>query len=129
VTSNKKEVKDKKLSSNVKKFLEKKEAEERKKAEEAKAKKEKLLDLRRGDKKATRTVNSMLHRTKSANKAVVAEAVNRRDTAHTLAGRDQCDEDDYGYESASARAFFEVSQHVILSSFFPSVWDIFHQSF
>lgn len=49
----------------------------------------------------------MLQRTKSANKAVIAEARNSRDTADTLAGREQCDEDDYGYESSIAQKFYE----------------------
>ena len=34
--------------------------------------------------------------TKSANKAVLDEAVDRKNTAATLSGRRQCDEDDYG---------------------------------
>ena len=38
----------------------------------------------------------MLTKTKSANHSVISEAVNERDTAHTMAGRHQCDEDDYG---------------------------------
>ena len=44
----------------------------------------------------------MLQRTKSSNKSVLADAVNNRDTAHTMHGPDQCDEDDYGYESKAA---------------------------
>ena len=42
-------------------------------------------------------VKRMLTKTKSANHSVISEAVNERDTADTLAGRNQCDEDDYGY--------------------------------
>ena len=34
--------------------------------------------------------------TKSADKSVLREAVDTRDTRHTLNGRKQCDEDDYG---------------------------------
>ena len=35
--------------------------------------------------------------TKSANKAVIEEAVDRKNTSVTLNGRLQCDEDDYGW--------------------------------
>jgi len=110
VTSNKKETRDKKLSSNVKKFLDRKNAEELKKRTEESEKKARLLELRKGNKKSSRAVQSMLVRAKSANKAasVAADAVNRRDTAATLAGRDQCDDDDYGYESAAAKNLYEV---------------------
>ena len=88
--------------------MERQKAEDAAKRKQAKQDTAKLLEMRRGDKKSTRTMNSMLQRTKSANRAVIAEAVNRRDTADTLAGgRNQCDEDDYGYESAAAKKLFE----------------------
>lgn len=45
----------------------------------------------------------MLHMTKSADKSAVSDA---KATAH-VSGREQCDDDDYGYESNAARAFFE----------------------
>lgn len=48
----------------------------------------------------------MLQRTKSSNKAVLADAINNRDTADTMNGAEQCDEDDYGYESKAAQALF-----------------------
>ena len=38
----------------------------------------------------------MVTKNKAVNYSVVPEAVNDRDTADTLAGRHQCDEDDYG---------------------------------
>ncbi|KAJ8942374.1 hypothetical protein NQ318_000354 [Aromia moschata] len=102
----KKEKKARELSVNVKKFLEKKEAEERKKAKEAQKKKEELLALRAQDKKATRRVNVMLKRTKSANQSVIQDAVDNDNTAVTLAGPMQPDEDDYGYVSQEASAFY-----------------------
>ena len=45
--------------------------------------------------------------TKSANKAVISEAVDTKNTAVTLNGRQQCDEDDYGYESKASASFYE----------------------
>ena len=38
---------------------------------------------------------------------VFKDATSTTDTADTLAGRHQCDEDDYGYESNAARGFYE----------------------
>ena len=99
--------KQRKLSENVKKFLEKEKEKERHEKQEAEEKKFKLLELRKGNKQSTRAMNSMLKRTKSANKSVIEEAKNGRDTAHTLAGRTQCDEDDYGYESNASKSFYE----------------------
>ena len=103
----KKTPKDQKLSENVRRFLESKNEEAKQKKKEADAKKAKLLEMRRGNSKSVRTMNSMLKRTKSSNKAALEEAKNKRDTNATLAGREQCDEDDYGYESNAARGFYE----------------------
>ncbi|XP_063923208.1 protein SPT2 homolog [Zophobas morio] len=94
------------LSDNIKKFLAKKEAEEREKKLEAHRKKEELLALRAKDKKATRRVNVMLKRTKSANQSVLQDAVDSNNTSVTLAGPIQPDEDDYGYVSQEAAAFY-----------------------
>ncbi|KAJ8981327.1 hypothetical protein NQ317_015460 [Molorchus minor] len=91
---------------NIKKFLEKKEIEEKRKAEEVKKKREELLSLRSQDKKATRRVNVMLKRTKSANQSVIKDAIDNVNTAVTLAGPMQPDEDDYGYVSQEASAFY-----------------------
>ena len=38
----------------------------------------------------------MLSKNKAVNYSVMDDAINDRDTADTLAGRHQCDEDDYG---------------------------------
>ncbi|EFA13317.1 protein SPT2 homolog [Tribolium castaneum] len=102
----KKEQRSKQLSENIKKFLAKKEAEEREKKLEALKKKEELLALRAKDKKATRRVNVMLKRTKSANQSVLQDAVDANNTSVTLAGPIQPDEDDYGYVSQEAAAFY-----------------------
>lgn len=59
------------------------------------------------DKKATRRVNVMLKRTKSANQSVLEEAVDKTHTAVTRAGPEQPDEDDYGYVSQEASALYE----------------------
>ncbi|XP_066252421.1 protein SPT2 homolog [Euwallacea similis] len=101
----KKETKN--LSDNIKKFLAKKEEEERKKLAQEQRKKEELLALRSQDKKATRRVNVMLKRTKSANQSVIEDAVDKTHTALTMAGPDQPDEDDYGYVSQEASALYE----------------------
>ncbi|CAG9854651.1 unnamed protein product [Phyllotreta striolata] len=102
----KKEKKSSQLSENIKKFLAKKEAEERKKAEEDRKRREELLALRSQDKKATKRVNVMLKRTKSANQSVIQDAIDNDNTAVTLAGPMQPDEDDYGYVSQEATQFY-----------------------
>ena len=104
--SAKKDPKDKKVSAGIKRFLAQKEEEEKQKKKEAIQRKQKLLELRNQDKKSKRTANSMLQRTKSSNKSVLADAVNNRDTADTMNGPEQCDEDDYGYESKEAKELF-----------------------
>lgn len=48
----------------------------------------------------------MLKRTKSANKSVIEDAIDKDNTAVTLAGPSQPDEDDYGYVSQEASAFY-----------------------
>ncbi|XP_034937637.1 protein SPT2 homolog [Chelonus insularis] len=102
----KKETKQSKaLSDNIKKFLARKEEEERKKASEEKRKKENLLALR--DHKAQSRINKHLKVTKSANKSVLADAINTEDTAVTITGFVQPDEDDYGYVSQEASAFYD----------------------
>ncbi|KAL3266429.1 hypothetical protein HHI36_010603 [Cryptolaemus montrouzieri] len=94
------------LAVNVKKFLEKKEQEEKQKRLEAQKKKEELLALRAKDKKAVKRVNVMLKRTKSANQSVIEDAVDTDNTAVTINGPAQPDEDDYGYVSQEASAYY-----------------------
>ncbi|KAL1509293.1 hypothetical protein ABEB36_004055 [Hypothenemus hampei] len=98
---------NKELSENIKKFLAKQQADEQRKLEEEKRKKQELLTLRSQDKKATRRVNVMLKRTKSANQSVIEDAIDKTHTAVTRAGPEQPDEDDYGYVSQEASAFYE----------------------
>lgn len=101
----KKEQKQKSLSANIQKFLAKKEEEERIKAQEANRKREELLAMR--DPKATRKIQKMLKVIKSANKSVLADAIDTENTAVTRDGPDQPDEDDYGYTSQEASALYQ----------------------
>lgn len=48
----------------------------------------------------------MLKRTKSANQSVIEDATDDNNTSVTLAGPSQPDEDDYGYVSQEASAFY-----------------------
>ncbi|KXJ79252.1 hypothetical protein RP20_CCG001767 [Aedes albopictus] len=101
----KKESKDKKLSANIQKFLAKKEEEERQKALEEKRKRDELMAKR--DPKAKKKIEKMLKVIKSANKSVLDDAVDRNDTAVTLQGPEQPDEDDYGYTSNVASQLYQ----------------------
>lgn len=101
----KKEVKEKKLSENIQKFLAKKEIEEREQKMMADQKRLELLAKR--DTKAKNKINKMLKVIKSANKSVLDDAVDNADTAVTLQGPDQPDEDDYGYVSQEASHFYK----------------------
>lgn len=92
------------LSDNIKKFLARKGEEERQKALEEKKKRENLLALR--DHKAQSRINKHLKVCKAANKSVLADAIDNENTAVTLAGPSQPDEDDYGYVSQEASAFY-----------------------
>ncbi|KAH0947247.1 hypothetical protein HN011_007642 [Eciton burchellii] len=104
-TPQKKETKQSKtLSDNIKKFLARKEEEERHKALEEKRKKDNLLALR--DHKAQSRINKHLKVCKSANKSVIADAIDNENTAITMAGPSQPDADDYGYESQAASALY-----------------------
>ena len=49
----------------------------------------------------------MLRLTKSSNKSVLKDACNDKDTAVTLAGPMQPDDDDYGYTSRESSAMYE----------------------
>lgn len=103
----KKDPKAKKLSDSVQKFLDKKEQEEKQKKIEDKLKAKQLVASRTELQK--KKIYSHLKNTKSSNKAaqVLAEAVDNKDTVDTLAGRAQCDEDDYGYESKMSNSIYE----------------------
>ncbi|KAK9306424.1 hypothetical protein QLX08_002934 [Tetragonisca angustula] len=95
---------NKSLSENIKKFLARKEEEERLKALEEKKKRENLLALR--DHKAQSRINKHLKVCKAANKSVLPDAIDNENTAVTMAGPSQPDEDDYGYVSQEASAFY-----------------------
>ncbi|KYN22808.1 PREDICTED: protein SPT2 homolog [Trachymyrmex cornetzi] len=92
------------LSDNIKKFLARKEEEERQKALKEKRKKENLLALR--DQKTQNRINKHLKVCKAANKSVIEDAIDSENTAITIAGPSQPDEDDYGYESQAASALY-----------------------
>lgn len=101
----KKESKEKKLSANIQKFLKKREDEERQKAISAKQKLDDLMSMR--DDKAKNKIKKMLKVTKSANKSVLQDAIDTDNTAITLQGTEQPDEDDYGYTSHEASQFYK----------------------
>ncbi|GLH14107.1 Protein SPT2 homolog [Gryllus bimaculatus] len=94
------------LSANIQKFLARRDQEEKKKEEEAKKKRDELLALRSQDGKAKKRVAAMLKRTKAANKSAIEDAVDDDNTAVTLNGPSQPDEDDYGYVSQEASAYY-----------------------
>ena len=95
------------LSESIKNFKAKQEADKKQKLKEESAKKANLLELRAGNKQSSRAANAMLKMAKSANKSAIDEARNYRDTSATLAGRNQCDNDDYGYESKASTSIYE----------------------
>lgn len=83
----KKETKEsRQLSDSIKKFLAKKEEEDRKKKLEEQKKKDELTSLRSQDRKSFKRVQSMLNRTKSANKSVIEDAKDDVNTSVTMAG-------------------------------------------
>ncbi|CAH2244641.1 protein SPT2 homolog [Pararge aegeria] len=93
------------LSANIQKFLAKKEEEEKQKKLDVQRKKDELLAMR--DPKALRKIQKTLKVIKSANKSVIADAIDTEHTAVTREGPDQPDQDDYGYESQEAAALYE----------------------
>ncbi|XP_026468291.1 protein SPT2 homolog [Ctenocephalides felis] len=100
----KKEQRDKtQLSINIQKFLAKKEEEEKQKALEAKRKRDELLAKR--DPKLKKKILKHLKVCKSANKSVLADAIDNENTAVTIQGMEQPDEDDYGFVSEAASAY------------------------
>lgn len=83
----KKETKEsRQLSDSIKKFLAKKEEEDRQKKIEERKKKDELTSLRSQDRKSFKRVQSMLNRTKSANKSVIEDAKDDVNTSVTMAG-------------------------------------------
>ncbi|XP_068225805.1 protein SPT2 homolog [Palaemon carinicauda] len=86
----------------IKALLEKKDENKAKADEEFKKKRANLLALRAQDRKANQRVSAMINRTKGASKAVLEDA---KDLT-TARGEEQCDEDDYGYESAMSQQIF-----------------------
>ncbi|XP_064091728.1 protein SPT2 homolog [Macrobrachium nipponense] len=86
----------------IKALLDKKDEDKAKAQEEFRKKRANLLALRAQDRKANARVSAMINRTKGANKSVLEDA---KDLT-TARGEEQCDEDDYGYESAMSQQIF-----------------------
>lgn len=101
----KKESKDKKLSDGIRKFLAQKEAEEAREKLRKKREYEELMANR--TERDKNKIRKHLKVTKSANKSVLSDAVNKTDTAVTMQGPEQPDEDDYGYTSNEASALYK----------------------
>lgn len=101
----KKESKDRKLSANIQKFLQKQAKDELEKQRLAKQRLDDLMASR--DTKSKNKIRKMLKVTKSANKSVLDDAVDTDNTAYTLQGPEQPDEDDYGYVSNEAGALYK----------------------
>ncbi|XP_032576755.1 protein SPT2 homolog isoform X2 [Drosophila sechellia] len=94
----------KQLSSNIQKFLQKKEAEE---AEKKRQERQKLNDLlAKRDEKSKNKIRKMLKVTKSANKSVLEDA---KDYEGAIDGHEagEGQGDDYGYVSTEANAFYD----------------------
>lgn len=79
--------------------------EERRKDEQKKREYAELMALR--TEKDKNKIKKMLKVTKSANRAVLEDAVDKSDTAITLQGPEQPDEDDYGYTSQAASSIYK----------------------
>lgn len=101
----KKESKDRKLSDGIRKFLAQKEVEERREKVRKKQEYEELMANR--SERDKNKIRKHLKVTKSANKSVLDDAVNKTDTAVTMQGPEQPDEDDYGYTSHEASALYK----------------------
>lgn len=101
----KKESKDKKLSDGIRKFLQQREAEEQREKVRKKREYEELMANR--SERDKNKIRKHLKVTKSANKSVLDDAVNKTDTAVTMQGPEQPDEDDYGYTSHEASALYK----------------------
>lgn len=85
--------------------MQRREQEERERQKEHKEKVAKLLAMR--DEKSKNKIRKMLKVTKSANKSVLEDAIDSEHTAITRQGPDQPDQDDYGYVSTEANAFYQ----------------------
>lgn len=82
-----------------------KEKEEREDKVKKRKEYEELMSLRTDSEK--NKIRKHLKVTKSANKSVLDDAVNKTDTAVTMQGPEQPDEDDYGYTSNEAGALYK----------------------
>lgn len=85
--------------------MEKREQEEKERKREHQEKVAKLLAMRNESSKSK--IRKMLKTTKSANKSLLPDATDNEHTAITLLGGEQPDQDDYGYVSNEANAFYQ----------------------
>ena len=92
---------------NVKAFLARKREEEHKQKTAERDKTKALLALRQGNKATAKAARKMVATTKSANRAAVDDVAGAKAAEAAAAGRHQCDEDDYGYESTAARNIYD----------------------
>ena len=90
-----------KLAENIKKFKDRKQSEAKQKHVEEKEKKHNLLKLREQKKADQRAQNEKIKgsRTSSKFNKVREDVISK--------GRNQCDNDDYGFESGSADSFYD----------------------
>ncbi|MPC18383.1 Protein SPT2 [Portunus trituberculatus] len=86
----------------VKAVIDKIVTDKQKENEVARKKKENLLMLRAQDRKSNKRIKAMINMSKGASKSVLEDAKDIT-TAH---GEEQCDEDDYGYESNMSQQIF-----------------------
>lgn len=93
------------MSDGIRRFLAQKDEEDRKKENERKKIYTELME-KRSDKDKNK-IRKMLKVTKSANRSVLDDAVNTTDTALTMDGPEQPDEDDYGYTSHESSALYK----------------------
>lgn len=63
--------------------------------------------IARRDPKDQRKINKMFKTIKSANKSVIEDAIDRENTAVTIEGPQQPDEDDYGYVSQESSKLYK----------------------
>ena len=89
-----------KLAENIKKFKDRKQSEAKQKHVEEKEKKHNLLKLREQKKADQRAQNEKIKGSRTSSKLKVREDVIAK-------GRNQCDSDDYGFESGSADSFYD----------------------
>jgi len=93
---------DRKLAENIKKLKARKEVDAKQRIHDAKDKKNKLLELR-AEKKSELKANNQLKNSRTSSKLNPNKV--RKDVIST--GRNQCDNDDYGFESNASDSIYD----------------------